>query len=264
LKRARVAYRGAVREAVVDADEQQLLFPDGQRTGFDQVVWLPPVVPGTIFALGLNYSDHARELDFKPPEKPLVFLKGPNSLVGHKGETPCPSDARQMHFECELAVVVGRQGRRIRSANAYDHVRGYTIANDYAIREYLENYYRPNLRVKNRDFCTPLGPWVVDASDVSNPMDLGLRSFVNGEIVQNGNTRDMIFAIPDLIEYLSGFLTLEPGDLILTGTPQGVRYLQPGDEVLTEIDDIGRLANKIIREPERRQRELAPIEESSS
>jgi 5-oxopent-3-ene-1,2,5-tricarboxylate decarboxylase/2-hydroxyhepta-2,4-diene-1,7-dioate isomerase len=259
-----VAYRGAVRDAVVDTDARELLFTDGQRAGFEQAVWLPPVEAGTIFGLGLNYADHARELEFSTPEKPLVFLKGPNALIGHNGETPCPSDARQMHFECELAVVIGRRGRGVRREQAYDYVRGYTIANDYAIREYLENYYRPNLRVKNRDFCTPLGPWVVDATDISDPMGLGLRSFVNGEIVQEGNTRDMIFAIPELIEYLSGFMTLHPGDLILTGTPHGVRYVQPGDEVLIEIDEIGRLVNTIIKEPEKLQHELSPAIESSS
>jgi 5-oxopent-3-ene-1,2,5-tricarboxylate decarboxylase/2-hydroxyhepta-2,4-diene-1,7-dioate isomerase len=264
VKRARVAFRGAVRDAIVEEYERALLFPDGQRAGFDDVVWLAPIEPGTIFALGLNYSDHAKELSFKTPEKPLVFLKGPNALVGHNGESPCPEDARQMHFECELAVVIGRQGRRIRQENAYEFVGGYTIANDYAIREYLENYYRPNLRVKNRDFCTPLGPWVVDASDISDPMELGLRSFVNGEMVQEGNTRDMIFGIPALIEYLSDFMTLCPGDLILTGTPQGIRYLQPGDAVVTEIDEIGRLANVIVKEREERKRELAPVTESSS
>jgi 5-oxopent-3-ene-1,2,5-tricarboxylate decarboxylase/2-hydroxyhepta-2,4-diene-1,7-dioate isomerase len=167
-----------------------------------------------------------------------------------------------MHFECELAVVIGRQGRRISRGDAYDYVQGYTIANDYAIREYLENYYRPNLRVKNRDFCTPLGPWVVDTSDIADPMNLGLRSFVNGEMMQEGNTKDMIFGIPDLIEYLSGFMTLQPRDLILTGTPRGVRFLKPGDEVVTEIDQIGRLANTIVREPE--GREIVPAVESSS
>jgi 5-oxopent-3-ene-1,2,5-tricarboxylate decarboxylase/2-hydroxyhepta-2,4-diene-1,7-dioate isomerase len=168
-----------------------------------------------------------------------------------------------MHFECELAAVIGRKGRRIRRAEAYEYVQGYTIANDYAIREYLENYYRPNLRVKNRDFCTPLGPWIVDAADISNPMELGLRSFVNGEMVQDGNTKDMIFGIPELIEYLSEFMTLQPGDLILTGTPNGVRFLQPGDEVVTEIDEIGRLANTIVQEPEERKPELAPVVEST-
>jgi 5-oxopent-3-ene-1,2,5-tricarboxylate decarboxylase / 2-hydroxyhepta-2,4-diene-1,7-dioate isomerase len=264
MKHARIAYRGALRTALVEENDELLLMADGQRAGFDEVVWLPPLEPRTVFALGLNYVDHATELSFKAPERPLIFLKGPNTFVGHNGYSPCPADVRQMHFECELAVVIGRKGRRIRQEQAYDYVAGYTIANDYALREYLENYYRPNLRVKNRDFCTPLGPWMVDAMDIADPMALGLRTFVNGEAEQHGNTRDMIFGIPALIEYLSDFMTLSPGDLILTGTPKGVRYLEPGDEVITEIDEIGRLANTIIPEPNGRRHELVPVSESPS
>lgn len=262
MKHARIAYRGAIRTAVVEEDDQLLIMADGQRAGFNEVVWLTPFEPRTVFALGLNYADHASELSFNAPERPLIFLKGPNTFVGHNGYSPCPADVRQMHFECELGVVIGRTGRRIREDKAYDYVAGYTIANDYALREYLENYYRPNLRVKNRDFCTPLGPWMVDAVDLADPMALDLRSFVNGEIVQNGNTRDMIFGIPKLIEYLSDFMTLSPGDLILTGTPKGVRYVQPGDEVVTEIEGIGRLVNRIISEPNVQKHELARIAES--
>jgi 5-oxopent-3-ene-1,2,5-tricarboxylate decarboxylase / 2-hydroxyhepta-2,4-diene-1,7-dioate isomerase len=251
MKHARIAYRGAVHQAVVEEETHSLRFADGQRADFSEVVWLPPLEPRTTFALGLNYADHAAELSFKAPERPLIFLKGPNAFVGHLGNSPCPADVRQMHFECELAVVIGRQGRRIRQSDAYDYIEGYTIANDYAVREYLENYYRPNLRVKNRDHCTPLGPWLVDAADIPDPMSLAMRTWVNGNIVQTGNSRDMIFGIPEIIEYLSDFMTLSPGDLLLTGTPKGVAYLKPGDEVTTEIEGIGRLSNTIIREPAR-------------
>ena len=126
------------------------------------------------------------------------------------------------------------------------HVAGYTVANDYAIRDYLENWYRPNLRVKNRDGGTVLGPWFVDAADVPDPHALALRTLVNGELTQQGNTRDMIDDMPALIEYLSGFMTLAPGDVILTGTPDGVVNVNAGDEVVTEIDGIGRLVNTIV------------------
>ncbi len=124
-------------------------------------------------------------------------------------------------------------------------MRGYTVANDYAIRDYLENYYRPNLRVKNRDTCTPLGPWLVDRDDVPDPMNLALTTTVNGKLTQQGSTRDMIFGIPWLIEYLSSFMTLEAGDVILTGTPEGLADTQPGDEIVTEIEGVGRLVNTI-------------------
>jgi 5-oxopent-3-ene-1,2,5-tricarboxylate decarboxylase/2-hydroxyhepta-2,4-diene-1,7-dioate isomerase len=145
-------------------------------------------------------------------------------------------------------VIIGRHGREIDRARAYDYVAGYTVANDYAIRDYLENYYRPNLRVKSRDGCTPLGPWLVDRADVADPMNLALRTYVNGEVAQEGNTRDMVFDIPYLIAYLSGIMTLSPGDVILTGTPEGLRDVRPGDEVVTEIEGIGRLVNTIVSE----------------
>lgn len=248
MRRARVIHQGKIQLATVDIDSDLLVLANGIRVGFNDVTWLPPIEPRTTFALGLNYDDHAAELSFKAPEKPLIFLKSPTAFVGHKGASVCPPDVHQMHFECELAVVIGREGRRIRQERAYDFVAGYTVANDYALREYLENFYRPNLRVKNRDHCTPLGPWMVDASDIVDPMALNLRSFVNGELVQQGNTRDMIFSIPAIIEYLSDFMTLSPGDVILTGTPKGVRFVKPGDIVVTEIDGIGQLVNEIVGE----------------
>jgi 5-oxopent-3-ene-1,2,5-tricarboxylate decarboxylase/2-hydroxyhepta-2,4-diene-1,7-dioate isomerase len=142
-------------------------------------------------------------------------------------------------------VVVGRTARKVRRDDAYDFIAGYTVANDYAIRDYLENWYRPNLRVKNRDTCTPLGPWLVEAQDVPDPMSLALQTTVNGKVTQSGNTKDMIFDVPFLIEYFSSFMTLAPGDLILTGTPDGVVDCRPGDVVVTEIERIGALMNTI-------------------
>ena len=244
MRHARVAYSGAVHEAT-DAG-QRLRLADGRVLNEDAVVWLPPFQPRTIIALGLNYADHAKELAFNAQEEPLVFLKGPNALVGHRAQTRRPDDATFMHYECELAVVIGRPARRVPRAAAYDYVAGYTVANDYAIRDYLENWYRPNLRVKNRDGCTALGPWLVDRSDVPDPMRLALRTTVNGKVTQAGNTRDMISDVPTLIEYLSGFMTLDAGDVILTGTPEGVVNVMPGDEVVTEIEGVGRLVNTIV------------------
>lgn len=246
MKHARVAYQGAIADAVAAQDEQGLLLKDGRTVSEDAVVWLPPTQPRTTFALGLNYADHAKELSFKLPSEPLVFLKGPNTFIGHRGQTQRPADVTYMHYECELAAVIGKTARHVKQADAYDYVAGYTVANDYAIRDYLENYYRPNLRVKNRDTCTPIGPWLVDASDVPDPMNLNLRTLVNGQVTQEGNTRDMIFTIPWLIEYLSGFMTLSPGDMILTGTPVGAVDTKVGDEVVTEVEGIGRLVNTIV------------------
>lgn len=246
MKHARVAYAGAIHYAT--EHDGRLLLTDGRSIPRQDVVWLPPVEPGTIFALGLNYADHAKELAFKAPAEPLIFLKGPQTLCGHLGQTRRPRGVKYMHYECELAVVIGKIARRVSAANAYQYVAGYTVANDYAIRDYLENYYRPNFRVKSRDSATPIGPWLVDAADIPDPMNLPLRTLVNGRVTQEGNTRDMIFSIPALIEYLSGFMTLAPGDIIMTGTPEGLADVKAGDQVVTEIEGIGSLTNTIIGE----------------
>ena len=255
MKHARIAWAGAIHEAV-ESDGELLLTRSpwsGKRLKFDEVVWLPPLAPvpqaRTILALGLNYADHAKELAFKAPEEPLVFVKGEASLIGHKAITRRPQGVTYMHYECELAVVIGRTAKQVKKENAYDYVGGYTVANDYAIRDYLENWYRPNLRVKNRDTCTPLGPWRVDAADIANPMALALQTTVNGRVTQSGNTRDMVFDVPTLIEYFSSFMTLNPGDLILTGTPDGIVDCQPGDVIVTSIENIGALTNTIVTTP---------------
>jgi 5-oxopent-3-ene-1,2,5-tricarboxylate decarboxylase/2-hydroxyhepta-2,4-diene-1,7-dioate isomerase len=250
MKHARIAWGGAVRSAI--ATGSGLRLTDGTVLAEEQAVWLPPVQAGTIIALGINYADHkkelAKELTIGAKDEPLAFLKGPNALVGHRGRTHRPADAAFMHYECELAVVIGKYAKRVKRADALKHVAGYTIANDYAVRDYLENWYRPNLRVKNRDGATALGPWLVDAADVPDPQDLSLRTFVNGELKQQGQTRDLIDDVPALIEYLSSFMTLAPGDLILTGTPEGVVNVNPGDEVVCEIEGLGRLVNTIVSE----------------
>lgn len=246
MKHGRIFLNGSIHH--ITEQEGKVRLEDGRLLEEQDVHWLPPVEPGTVFALGLNYADHAKELAFKAPEKPLAFLKGANTFVGHRASTRRPADATYMHYECELAVVIGRQGKHIKKEDAYDHVAGYTVGNDYAIRDYLENYYRPNLRVKNRDGCTPLGPWLVDSSDIANPMNLSLRTYVNGKLTQSGTTSDMIFDIPALIMYLSEFMTLNPGDIILTGTPEGLADVKAGDEVVTEIDQVGRLVNYIVND----------------
>ncbi len=248
MKTARVAYAGAIHTATPHAQGLQLA--DGRVLAEDAVVWLPPFDVGTIIALGLNYADHVKELSkeltITTKDEPLAFLKGPGSLVGHRGVTRRPAGVKFMHYECELAVVIGRTASKVSAAEAMHYVAGYTVCNDYAIRDYLENWYRPNMRVKNRDGGTVLGPWLVDAEDVPDPHALTLRTFVNGEQTQQGSTANMINDIPALIEYLSGFMTLQAGDVILTGTPDGVVNVNEGDEVVTEIEQIGRLVSTIV------------------
>jgi 5-oxopent-3-ene-1,2,5-tricarboxylate decarboxylase/2-hydroxyhepta-2,4-diene-1,7-dioate isomerase len=247
MRSARVIYEGTARAA--SERDGQLLLDDGRLVAAEAVTWLPPVAPTaqprTILALGLNYADRAKKLEFKAPEEPLVFLKGENALNGHRQLTRRPPGVKFMHYECELTVVIGKAAKKVKRSDAYDFIAGYTVANDYAVRDYLENWYRPNLRVKNRDGATPLGPWLVDAADIPDPMALALSTSVNNKTTQSGNTRDMIFDIPFLIEYFSGFMTLRPGDLILTGTPDGVVDCRPGDVIVTEIERVGALMNTI-------------------
>ncbi len=251
MKTARVAYAGAIHTATPHNEQaNHVRLADGRTVAEDAVVWLPPFEVGTIIALGLNYADHlkelSKELTVTAKDEPLVFLKGPGSLIGHRGQTRRPNGVAFMHYECELAVVIGQTALNVNAADAMQHVAGYTVCNDYAIRDYLENWYRPNLRVKNRDGGTVLGPWFVDATDVPDPHNLTLRTLVNGQVTQQGTTANMVNDIAALIEYLSGFMTLQAGDVILTGTPEGVVNVNVGDEVVTEIEGIGRLVNTIV------------------
>jgi 5-oxopent-3-ene-1,2,5-tricarboxylate decarboxylase/2-hydroxyhepta-2,4-diene-1,7-dioate isomerase len=264
MKSARVFFGGAVHEATeaagsatTSAGPASLRLADGRVVDERQVMWLAPFEPRTIFALALNYADQAQELAAKSSaeqgsflqaqrSEPVVFLKGANSVVGHRGLTRRPADGEFMHYECELAVVIGREGKRIARSRALDFVRGYTVANDYAIRNFLEPYYRPNLRVKSRDGGTALGPWLVDRDDIDDPMNLALRTEVNGRVVQEGRTGDMVHDVASLIEFLSSFMTLSPGDVILTGTPKGSVDVQPGDEVVCEVEGVGRLLNTLV------------------
>ncbi|MCZ7840349.1 4-hydroxyphenylacetate degradation bifunctional isomerase/decarboxylase [Leclercia adecarboxylata] len=202
----------------------------------------------TLFALGLNYADHASELAFTPPTEPLVFIKAPNTFNGDNQTSVRPDNVDYMHYEAELVVVIGKTARKVSEAEAMDFVAGYTVCNDYAIRDYLENYYRPNLRVKSRDGLTPISPNIVPKAAIPDPHNLTLRTFVNGELRQEGTTADLIFSIPFLIAYLSEFMTLQPGDMIATGTPKGLADVRPGDEVVVEVEGVGRLVNRIVSE----------------
>ncbi|AZF06235.1 fumarylacetoacetate hydrolase family protein [Pseudomonas sp. R5-89-07] len=248
MKRARIRFDGQIHSVQVEANNAVRL-NDGRLLAEAQVQWLPPAT-GTLFALGLNYADHAAELAFAPPAEPLVFIKSFGTCTGHREVTWRPDHVAYMHYECELVAVIGKTARNVKRADALDYLAGYTVCNDYAIRDYLENYYRPNLRVKNRDATTPVGPWIVDVANVPDPGNLTLRTWINGELRQQGSTQDMIFDIPYLIEYLSSFMTLQPGDMIATGTPEGLADVVPGDEVVVEVEGVGRLVNRIVSETE--------------
>ena len=163
MKHARILLDGQALEISVD-EQGNVTDGAGQDLSIDlnsdAITWLPPVKePGTIFALGINYADHATELAFEPPKEPLIFIKHANCLTGHKQVSYRPDNIDYQHYECELVAVIGKSGKNIKAEDALDYVAGYTVCNDFAIRDYLENYYRPNLRVKSRDSLLPMGPW---------------------------------------------------------------------------------------------------------
>lgn len=246
MKRARFAVHGRVMTGEWREDDGVLLDPAGGVHRPDDVVWLPPVSPRNVVGLALNFAEHASELGMATPEEPTLFLKPLSSLVGHRAPVPRPPGVEKMHGEVELAVVIGRAARNVRAGDAYDFVRGYTIGNDVTAREFIRNMYRPPVRAKGWDGFGPMGPFLVDRDDVGEARDLAMRTFVNGELAQEGSTAQLIHDIPALIEFITSFMTLEPGDVILTGTPKGIRFLSPGDVMRLEIEGLGALENPVV------------------
>ena len=221
---------------------------DGQRLTPSEWRWLPPAHTA-IYGLALNFADHARELNFAElPKEPIPFIKNPSSVVGHLTPVVRPAGVKYMHYEGELGVVIGRKARRVQRDEAMDYVSGYTVCNDFTVRDFVGNFYRPPIKAKGFDTFGPVGPWIVDAADVPNPHELSIQTRVNGELRQNGNTRDLIFGIPALIEWFSQFMTLAPGTIISTGTPHGLSDVKPGDTVEVSVEGIGSLVNPIIAE----------------
>jgi 2-keto-4-pentenoate hydratase/2-oxohepta-3-ene-1,7-dioic acid hydratase in catechol pathway len=207
--------------------------------------------PGKVVAIGLNYHAHAEEQGIEAPAEPLIFAKFPSAVVGH-GATVSWDEAltSRVDYEAELAVVIGRRARHVSEAEALDHVLGYTCANDITARD-LQRGDGQWVRGKSLDTFCPLGPLLVTRRDLADPQALAVRCRVNGELLQDGSTRDMIFPVRRLVAHCSRAFTLEPGDVILTGTPPGVgfarrppRYLADGDEVEVEVEGIGRLRNR--------------------
>jgi 2-keto-4-pentenoate hydratase/2-oxohepta-3-ene-1,7-dioic acid hydratase in catechol pathway len=215
------------------------------------VAQLPIDRPQKIICVGLNYVDHAAEGSQKVPERPLLFAKWPNTLIGPREPIVLPSITTQVDYEGELGVVVGRQARGLGADDALDVVAGYLCANDVSARD-LQFGDRQWVRGKSLDTFCPIGPSLVPASDVPDPQALRLKTILNGEVVQEAPTADMIFSVAQIVAFVSEAITLEPGDLILTGTPAGVGIfrkpellLKPGDEVTVEIEGIGTLTNPV-------------------
>jgi 5-oxopent-3-ene-1,2,5-tricarboxylate decarboxylase / 2-hydroxyhepta-2,4-diene-1,7-dioate isomerase len=231
------------------ADDAGVLLDEGGGRHLEaDVTFLPPIHPHAVLALALNYAEHAEEFDMAAPEAPALFLKPPNTWIGHRVPVVYPRGAEYVHYEVELAVAIGRRARRVPAADAMDLVKGYTIANDLVVRDFVGDFYRPPVKAKGWDTFCPLGPWLVTADEVPDPHDLELRAYVNGELRQKGHTGAMVRRIPELIEHISEFMTLEEDDVILTGTPKGVSPVRPGDVMRLEIDGLGALENSVVED----------------
>lgn len=227
------------------------LTPDGAPVSLGDVTLLAPLRPGKLLGVAKNYADHAAELDEAPPDAPSIFSKLVTSVTGPAGPVVRPSYTRELDYEGELAVVIGATLRDASPADAQAGVFGYTIVNDVSARD-LQQAEPQWTRAKGGDTFAPMGPWIVTADELGDPQRLSVRTWVNGELRQDGHTSQMITPVAELVAWCSANFTLEPGDVIATGTPAGVgrgfdppRYLEPGDLVRIEIEGIGAMEHGI-------------------
>jgi acylpyruvate hydrolase len=211
----------------------------------------PVLAPGKILAVGLNYAAHAAEQNIKPPETPLIFSKNVTALIAPNQAIQLPHASEQVDYEAELAFVIGREARSVSAEHAFDYIAGYMIMNDVTARD-LQAREKQWVRAKGLDTFAPCGPWLVTRDEISDPHTLDIELRLNGELRQQSNTSDLIFKIPQLVEFISQDLTLRPGDIISTGTPSGVGvfmnppvYLQDGDRIEIRLDGIGQLHNPV-------------------
>jgi 2-keto-4-pentenoate hydratase/2-oxohepta-3-ene-1,7-dioic acid hydratase in catechol pathway len=238
------------RDHVVDRDA-------GERHPLEQVRLLAPVQPRKFLGIGLNYADHIAESGMEAPEFPVFFNKQVTCVVGPDAEVHMPRVSSLLDYEGELAVVIGARCRHVTADRAHEVIAGYTIANDLSVRDW--QLRTPTMTLgKSFDTHGPLGPWLVTADEIGDPHELGIRTYVNDELRQDGNTSEMIFDCFQQVAHLSEAFTLEPGDVIATGTPAGIGavrqpfpegLLRVGDSVRVEIDRIGSLTNAVVEEP---------------
>ncbi len=213
----------------------------GEVLKLEDVLLMPPCQPTKIVCVGLNYVKHAQELKMKLPEEPILFLKPPSAVLATGGQIVYPPSSVQVDYEGELAVVIGKRCRNVTAKEAEKHILGYTCFNDVTARD-LQRKDGQWTRAKSFDTFAPFGPWITRI----DPSDVDIQTRVNGKVVQNSNTSDLIFDVPRLVEFISTVMTLEPGDVIATGTPPGVGQLQKGDAVEVEIEGIGVLKNLVV------------------
>ncbi len=230
--------------------------PDARKTPLTDVVLAPPLPnAGKVFCVGVNYDDHRIETGRAKMDYPTIFTRWADTFVAHGQPLVRPAASERLDFEGELAVIIGKAGRHITEADAMDHVAGYACFNDGSVRDW-QNHTSQFTPGKNFPGTGGFGPWIVTADEIADPHALTLTTRLNGEVVQQASTADMVFRIPALIAYISTFTRLSPGDIISTGTPGGVGakrtpplWMKPGDQVEVEISSVGLLSNSVIAEP---------------
>ena len=258
--------QGQIRLGALQPDGQALSFLDQNLFGSHATTEAPesvvrllaPLEPPSILCIGLNYRQHAAEGNQPIPPFPVLFMKSPTAVQDPGGPIELPRHLRsdRVDYECELAVVIGKRCKNVTAETALDYVLGYTAANDISARDWQREWGSNQwCRAKTFDTFCPLGPCLVTTDEITNPNTLRIQTVLNGTVMQDWNTNDMIFDVPTLIAFLSGSTTLMPGTVILTGTPHGVGfarkppvYLQPGDTVTVDIESIGTLTNPVVEE----------------
>ncbi len=253
MKVARFVHGELPRYGIVDGEELVVLKSDplfdsydttGERVALADARLLSPVIPRSkVIGIGRNYAEHAKELGNEVPEEPLVFLKPNTSVIGPDDPIVLPPYSHEVHHEAELAVVIGRMCKYVPVDKTAEVIYGYTVADDVSARD-VQRTDPAWTRAKGFDSSCPLGPWIETDLDISA---LQVRAWVDGQLRQDGNTRDLIRSVPELIAYVSSIFTLLPGDVILTGTPAGVGPIEEGQRVEVEVEGIGRFGNPVVR-----------------
>ncbi|MEM3761587.1 MAG: fumarylacetoacetate hydrolase family protein [Archaeoglobaceae archaeon] len=237
----RFVANGKVYEGRFEISKNTVIF-DSLEFPLSSVKFLPPVTPGKIIAVGLNYVDHANELHLPIPEEPIIFLKPPSAVIGDNDFIVLPKQSKRVDYEGELAVVIKKRCKNVPRERAHEFILGYTCFNDVTARD-LQAKDVQWTRAKSFDTFAPLGPYIAELEDVSK---LKIETRVNGEVKQKSNTSNMVFNVPALLEFVSSIMSLEAFDVIATGTPAGIGALKAGDFVEIEIEKIGTLRNRVI------------------
>jgi len=255
MKFMRFEYKGKTYNGMVEAEEINVIKGNfwehydmtDQKYPLSEVSFLPAVLPTKIVCVGQNYRGHIEELRMPVPKKPIIFFKPPSCLIGHEHPIIYHREADRIDYEGELAIVIKNKMRNVREADTLNYVLGYSCFNDVTEREMVES--NPFLLSISKGFDTfgPFGPYI--ATDL-DPNHLMLKTYLNGELMQQDNTENCVFSIQQVLSYISSYMTLLPGDIVTTGTPQGIAPMQPGDTVVVEIEGIGCLRNRVRTDPE--------------